>query len=536
MVPPTKSLLSLALCSLLIHILGGSAAWAQASEQTVAVLEVTGAPRAQAAITAALKGKYTLVPLAKWNAAAKRLNAPGRAPDELAIVAAELKVGVVVTGAVKKDKETNQWGLTVSARQGETGKSVDKLRYPLKGRTVDGATLRKLAEEIVPAVEKAFKGPEVAQPEPAPAQLEPVADAQQPGKDDDPFEKLRQEEEEEKRRKESVRPVWYPWVDVGAGFVLGGRRFSFDEDPGVSPIKCYDFDKAILDPADTTGNTTVYRYTNALKKCPGFAASVAPGLRVDATVYPLAFLKINPLRGLGVGGTFDVILWPASRVCNKNADGTCVSPGAELETRELRAEVGLRWQWNIMNKRSRPSVRLMFQYGLHQFAIQKQEKTYDVPDLRTGIVKKVTGVDDHGLPDILYQYLDLGLGGRVPYYANNRWYVGMLLDFHYHIMLSYGDIQTRFIDLETFYGGYGPVSGGYGLRLEFTPFEFVWKGLTARLQGYYEAFSMSFELANADRGNQLPPIDRPYENASRHIAQGASDHYFGGVLQVGYQY
>ena len=365
-----------------------------------------------------------------------------------------------------------------------------------------------------------------------------------------------------------VHPLFFPGGDIGtlavngtvndlamcgayprylsAGFILGGRRFSLDEEPGPSPTKCYDFTKRIIDPNDPDQMRTVFRYPTALRKCPGFSASVAGGLRLDGTVYPLAWLNMGALRGLGIGGTFDYFFWPASRVCNKNADGMCVTQGTELETRQLRLEIGLRWMWNILNKRSRPSLLLSLMYGYHQFSVQKEQACYDqASGAKTACttVGALQGVDDHGLPDLRYQYIDLGIGGRVPLVASEKWFLGMLLDFHFHGMVDYGEIQTRFLnndpnDPAALYqgGGYGPVSGGYGLRLGFTPVEFVWKGLTARLSGYYEHFAMSFDLGNTDKGNPLGQVDRPAEAAARHLAQGATDQYFGGVLQLGYQY
>lgn len=517
---------------LLLGLLLLSASARAEERKSVAVLDVVGAPRVQLVIQNVVKKTHTLVPLAKWNAAAKRLGAMGRASDEIAMVAGDLKVDAVVTATVKKDKESGTWTLNVSARHGPTGKAVDKLRYPLKGPRVDPATLKQLANEVGPAVDQAIMGPPA---EPEPVAAAPLAPPKPKVDEDNPFARVAKTEEEEKKAKDGQRPVFYPWFDVSAGFVLGGRRFSFEEEPGPSPTKCYDFDKRIIDPNDPAAMRTVFRYTNALRKCPGFSASVAGGLRLDGTVYPLAFLNINALRGLGLGATFDYFFWPASRVCNKNADGACVSAGSELETRQLRLEVGLRWMWNILHKRSRPSILLSLMYGFHQFAIQKEKKMYDTVDT-SGMAVKVEGVDDHGLPDLRYQYLDIGLGGRVPLVANEKWFLGMLLDFHFHAMLDYGDIATRFIDFDQFYGGYGPVSGGYGIRVGFTPVEFVWKGLTARVSGYYEQFAMSFDLANADKGNPLPPIDRTADTAARHLAQGATDQYFGGVLQLGYQY
>lgn len=518
-----------ALVGLVLLCLGGAA---RAERKTVAVLDVPGVPRVQVVLAQALRKSYTLMPLPRWNATARRLGAMGRAADELALVAAELGVDVVVTATVKKDKDTGTWVLAASVRSGQTGKAVEKLRYPLKGPRVDPATLRQLAAEIGPAVDRALRG-QTEQPVVEAPQPEPAAP---PGREENPFEAVQRTAEAPAKEPEPKRPLFYPWFDVGAGFILGGRRFSFTEEPGPSPIKCYTFDRRIIDPSDPAMQRTVFRYSNALRKCPGFSASVAGGLRLDGTVYPLAWLSIAPLRGLGVGATFDYFFWPASRVCNKNADGMCISPGTELETRQIRAEVGLRWMWNVLNKRSRPSILLSLMYGFHQFAIQKEKRTYEVTDPVTRQTMKVEGIDDHGLPDLRYQYLDIGLGGRVPYVTTNRFFAALLVDFHYHVMLDYGDIQTRFIDFDQLYGGYGPVGGGYGLRVGFTPVEFVWKGLTARLSGYYETFAMSFDLANPDKGNPLPPGDREAEAASRHIAQGATDQYFGGILQVGYQY
>ena len=83
-------------------------------------------------------------------------------------------------------------------------------------------------------------------------------------------------------------------------------------------------------------------------------------------------------------------------------------------------------------------------------------------------------------------------------------------------------------------GGFGPASG-YGLRASLTLLEaMVWKGLTIRLSGYYELFNYTFDL-----GKTLvdqTPGDVATGRDARHLAAGASDTYFGGVVQIGYQY
>jgi len=164
----------------------------------------------------------------------------------------------------------------------------------------------------------------------------------------------------------------------------------------------------------------------------------------------------------------------------------------------------------------------------------------DRPTARAG--QTAAGIDDHGLPDILYQYVTIGVGGRIPYYSTEKLYFGLLVNFNFHAMLSFGELGTGFADTSTttsLYGngGYGQASG-YGFRVGFTPLELIpWKGITVRLSGFYEMFTTAFTLgSNINNNVSLPPVDRTLENAARHIAQGAVDQYFGGVVQIGYQY
>ena len=74
----------------------------------------------------------------------------------------------------------------------------------------------------------------------------------------------------------------------------------------------------------------------------------------------------------------------------------------------------------------------------------------------------------------------------------------------------------------------------------FTPLEaMVWKGLTVRLSGFYELFKYSFALGDALASpppNGSPAGDRKPDQGARHIAPGASDNFFGAIVQVGYQY
>src|SRR5581483_1095656 len=140
----------------------------------------------------------------------------------------------------------------------------------------------------------------------------------------------------------------------------------------------------------------------------------------------------------------------------------------------LRAEVGLRWVLPVV-PRLGLAVRAMLQYGLYQFTLEKEQKV--VPD-PAAPQKTIQVVDNHGLPDVRYQYIDLAVGARLPYYGSARIFVGAVLDLHVHATFSYGEIETRFVDQDLRDGGYGPVGAGYGIRLDFVPAEVQpWRGL-----------------------------------------------------------
>lgn len=514
-------------------------------KKSVVVLPIEGAPpKLQKAIENALKKDYTVVPEAKWNAAAKKLNVTGHGTEDVALIANDQKIDVVITGKLKTDKDSGQYKLNIAARHGASGKPVGKLTYDLKSDKVEPATITTVESEIGPAVVAAIAGP----PEDRPA---PVAQAEPPpsdptsklGKEEDPIAKLARDEAEKRRKeRELLRPIYYPFIDAGAGVIVGGRSFSYTEDSSPdSPLKCYDLEKRVPDPKMPLGRGYVSHYLpykrGTTAACPGFATSIATGVRVDLTAYPLAMMRIGAIKGLGIGATFDYFFWPDS----KYGSGTSQ---VLLATREWKVEGGLRYHINLLNKRNMPSILFNAQYGAHFFAVAKEQKQYPYQD-ENFIDKTADGVNDHGLPDILYQYFTLGLGGRFPYFVNDKVYFAGVVDVNVHIPISYGEIGQRFGTANTdtasgpvadLYGngGFGPASG-YGLRASLTLLEaMVWKGLTIRLSGYYELFNYTFDL-----GKTLvdqTPGDVATGRDARHLAAGASDTYFGGVVQIGYQY
>jgi len=230
--------LQLVLSCFLLCTLSGSA---QAQDKkTVVILDIQGGNKQlQQAITNALKDRYTIIPIAKWNAAAKKLNVTGQGTEEVAMVASDIKADAVVTGKVKQDKDSGGWKLNIAARQGSSGKPIGKIQIDLKSQKVDADAVAQVEKEIWPAVEKAIAGevPETPTPVASPGQTQSPS---QLGVEEDPIAKMKKLEEQQKKQA-GERPVWYPFVDASAGFILNGRNFSYNEEPLPSTLGCYDF-------------------------------------------------------------------------------------------------------------------------------------------------------------------------------------------------------------------------------------------------------------------------------------------------------
>src|SRR5437016_1991713 len=97
---------------------------ALAQKAKVAVLPLNApsavvAKKVQIAIARALASDYEIVPIAQWDASAQKLFAQSHSADDLAAVANDLGVAVVITGAIKNEEG---WNLIVTVRAGPTGK------------------------------------------------------------------------------------------------------------------------------------------------------------------------------------------------------------------------------------------------------------------------------------------------------------------------------------------------------------------------------------------------------------------------------
>jgi hypothetical protein len=435
---------------------------AAAQKPRIAVLPFNGPQgiRAQGEAVRALRGRAEIVPLEEWDAAAKKLFATSRSAEDIAAVANDLNVKVVITGAIKRD---GGWVLVVTARHGPTGKSAEKLKYPLRGPRLDPPVLKRMSDEIGAAVDKAEAGPppDTGAPDTgAPDTGEGGGGAPPPEDNENPLAK-KEPASAPPPEGEIERPEWTPFVDASIGLLLSGRKLGFSESGLAS-----------------------------------FNSTVAPGLRIDATAYPLALLArrpgalINALTGLGVGATFDYVFYPDAKPAENMQDmKTCGGPPpCQFPTTELRLEAGLRWHWNILRDPLKPELLVNFQFGHHQFAISKRADG-------TSIV-----------PNVAYSYLDFGVGARWMFLK--MFGAALLLDLL--VPFSTGEIHTM--------AEYGPGSA-IGFRPTLALLARPWRGLTARLGAFLEYYSLSFSDPTM----------------ATHMTTGsASDLYWGLLVSAGY--
>jgi TolB-like protein len=475
------------LVAALVTCAGVHAAPAAASDRPVlAVLPFNGpaAKQAEVMIVRTLRRKATIVPQATWKKAAKKLFAPSHSAEDIADVAADVGAQVVITGIVKRDGR--RWELSVSVRDGKTGKVRDRLKYPLKGPRLSADVVTLLVKEVNDAFDAlvASPGEDIAPVKPEKLEKQPSAVSRQPSATEPkptaaPGRQQAQEEPpatttapatttpttptapgepaapvvhaEVAKPAPARRPRWAPYFDLSVGPTISGRSFDFD-------------------PASQ----------------PKFSSGVVAGVRADFTLTPLAGTwkrAGGAFSGLGIGATVDKPFWPDST--------SKQDPTMKFGTSELRVEGGLRWRIVLAKAIPRPQLLIQAGGGWHSFAIGKDAMGLDV-----------------GPADVSYKYATFGLGMRI-HFAEWAWIWAM---FDYHLVFDPGPIADVVAE-------YGPTKT-FGIRVRGGLDFLVYKGFKIGAEGLYERFSLTFNPTAA--------------TTPAKIANSGTDQYFGGVIVVGY--
>ena len=455
---------------------------ALADKPQLIVVPFTGpqAQRAEAEVVRAVRRMASIIPSGRWAASAKKLFAKGTGPDDVAAIAEDLHADWVVLGTVRRQGQ--EFELVVSLRNGKTGQTAERLRYPLKGPRVEAPVLSLLASEVSRAFAAIVGAPPSSPSEPTkPKTQEPerprIATTLEPNRPvakprpvadrpriPPPHQEPRQirpsptpvEDPEPVTAPKAGRPRWAPWFDLSAAAMISGRSFDF--------------------------------IPSAL---PRFATGVVGGLRLDGTVYPLAFTRgrlHDAFVGLGVGATLDMPFWPPSRGPD----------GGRYDTAELRVEGGLRWRFVLYKPMPRPELVLLVGGGLHQFTVAKKLD----PD---------GNLIDVAPPDVAYKQVNLGLGVRLHL---TEW-ARILVSFRYGLVLDAGAVTGT--------DRYGPADV-YGIRVEGGLEFFAWRGLKVGAAGFFSRYAFAF-----------PPLD-PTVTATGTHPTSAVDQYFGGLFSLGYEY
>lgn len=330
------------------------AAWAK---PTVAIAPFHGPSVAQVEtiVQRALRPYATILPPHRYAVVAKQLVAEGGTVEDVAAVAHELPADFVVTGTVKLDGK--DWTLTVSVREGATGKARDRLRYPLGGPRVSTVVLATLSDEIVRSLDTVVNAPPV-EPMPTGRERKPAPDltdasppAPVPARPSAP--------------PASGRPRWAHWFELEAGISLTSRTFSTNIDAG-----------------------------------PRFTGPAVAGIHIDGTFFPLTptWGRVRGVfSGLGLGVTIDRPFWQPTLTAKND-------PTQTFATSELRVEGGLRWKITLYKPMPRPQLTLFVQGGLHEF-------TFVRPASNPNLI---------AVPDVKYTYASLGARLSI-YFAEWSW-------------------------------------------------------------------------------------------------------------------
>ncbi len=517
------------------------------ARKRIVVMPFSG-PRAGATTSAVkrkLAGRFRVVSTGAFARASRR---GGRGAAGRRAGARALRVSAIVRGSMTRSG--GRWMLRVSVFSGRTGARVGGRNFPLRGTRIDSSTARRVgavlarfvARTRAPAsLARARRRPRRApayrrppprpRPQPTPRPVAPAPAAQQPSSgfddgsdidtshadepqltdataptstpprrvaahqpppaavpadDDIGFQvtgnkqrrrrrrvarrddgearvrrRSRDDDDEERRgnprRRRSLRRPWQSIIEVSAGVILLKRTFNFNEP--VDP----------QDPPDY--------------KTPG----VVPALYLEGSVYPLTAFTRGLITGLGLAGRYYRVLGLKSRV-----DGAA----ALADTVVQEFEVGPRYRWNILGKRSSPTLRFGFDYGQMSFSIVNNQTK---------------------LPNINYTYLKLALlGVEVPIYCSRTLSFGASASFDYLVVLSAGDIDG------TDQAGYGESSTG-GIDLGVGVYA-SYSGFFAKITGFYRRFFYSFDGVCYQ------------QRTGCNYAGGALDIYAGVALNVGYAY
>lgn len=394
--------------------------------------------------------------------------------DDLEAMARRLDADVLVTGTLSKGRDG--WVLALDLFDDHLN-SLGNIKLDLYQPQIGPAASLRLEDELARVIRPAVGLLET--PPLPPSEPEPVpqdADKEHPDSLP-PLESLHPQEAPPPPRP--VRPVWRSIFDASVAVILSGRTLSCD--PASLQRRNLPCDGAIF-PLDGGG-----------------------GLRLDGTFRPLELVSgAHPaLAGLGLGLLLEVPFY-RDRVQQDLRGNTLAS----YPTRELRAEVGLRWRWKLGPALRVPLLLAGLQYGYHSLSMSG-------------------GAAAPPYPDSVYQYVlpTLGAGVYLTPRLALRLTVGALL------VLTGGPMTEAVTQ-----SNQNPFGGGsaWGVRAALEGQLALPYHLSLQMGGRFERVALTFDGNGCTKSQSyLTQCELP---AKVTPVQSATDLSLGLWLGLGYEY
>lgn len=351
---------------------------AQAQEQSRRIVLMpfagSGAAHVRRAAAEILQESHELIPDRDYQQAARKLNALDLSAESVVLVAADIGADAVLLGQV--EKIDNQRVATLRLLAGKTGADVAEIRLELRRRRPSPEEQDELRAQLTTALAAlaALDEPEPEEDAPvtfAPGALSPGSDGTETDAGDAPV-TAAPDAISEKDAREPRGPRTRASGDTAVGLSFTSRRLS----------------------ASTAGDI----------RGPTYTGEPAPGVYIDAEMYPLALdlpfdvPARDVLSNLGLHLVFDRVFALTSELPYTDAAGGAEMT-AELGTTQMRVGVGLRYRHFFGEGATAPMLLVGIGYDRMQFSVDKNDAPAGVP------------VD---LPNVNYASFDPSLGFRYP--------------------------------------------------------------------------------------------------------------------------
>lgn len=577
----------LAVAVAVVAVLGAGRV-AEAGRKRVVVLDFEG-PRSEKFhddLVRLIKKTHTVVPAEKWNGTAEQLGAGTRSNKDVRKVARKLKIDAIVEGKIEKRRDA--FIIRLKLRAGKSGELIGgSIDTKAEGPRIDGRAQKDLKDELVgkiddvasnhdgaggddadddPPVRRAGRPPQGDDDDDRPARKPARADqadnelprktarkgarkdddadddrpakrgkfgghlddergsdkvgkAKKPEPDDDdklPPKKIAKasakpaQGDDDDDKLPPRKPAGTSAAGDDARRAQAPKVASREDDEGSAEAEVEVEDTAKRTGADAlapgerfldaalgmsfTARRFTFAYSAALRARPNNYRGVpAPGALVDVTVYPLAFghTRHDVVKDLGLEVVYDRVLGLNSKVPAEQNGMTTTVTYSTLQSRFALTAV---YRHVVGRSPTAPVVLGTLGYQRQQFNILGQ-------------------VD---LPDVKYSLFVLGVGIRFP--VTSR----LILDADGKLLLptSTGEIENP--------DQYGQAKV-YGFDVSVGADYLLTPNVFVRAAGRAEVFSFTFAgTGSLSNGRDNNPMTQD--------VFGASDHYLGGFLTVGYLY